>query len=372
MVEREKAEGGEFGEIHAYLGKGSRVSGKLNFEGTVRVDGQVEGEISAQDTLIVGERAVVTAQINGNTVVIRGKVTGDINARKRVEIRAPGKLFGNIVTPSLVIHEGVIFEGHCSMGGGTRISRWRIQDHTSRQGRERRQRRPRSHLERSDEVAPASPVISTEPLASEPRVPRRRHAGRVCDDRPREERQRPMEFSLETIVYQAALFVALYFVLKKLVFERFLANLDARQDRTRGALEQATRLREEAARLQADYESQMARAASARRPRSGKRSAGRRKSEERELVESARQEAARALMEARVKIAAEAEATRAALAGEIAPLSRRSSRTSSGDGHEAKTHPPPRFALDRNGSACRRPCPRRRSARRARGTVADD
>ena len=118
MVEKEKAEGGEFGEIHAYLGKGSRVSGKLNFEGTVRVDGQVEGEISAQDTLIVGERAVVTAQINGNMVVIRGKVTGDINARKRVEIRAPGKLFGNIVTPSLVIHEGVIFEGHCSMGSG--------------------------------------------------------------------------------------------------------------------------------------------------------------------------------------------------------------------------------------------------------------
>jgi len=58
----------------------------------------------------------VTAQISGNTVVIRGKVTGDINARKRVEIRAPGTLFGNIVTPSLVIHEGVIFEGHCSMG----------------------------------------------------------------------------------------------------------------------------------------------------------------------------------------------------------------------------------------------------------------
>jgi len=118
MIERDKPEGAEFGEVNAYLGKGRRVSGKLNFDGTVRVDGQVEGEISAQDTLIVGERAVVTAQINGNTVVIRGKVTGDINARKRVEIRAPGKLFGNIVTPSLVIHDGVIFEGHCSMGAG--------------------------------------------------------------------------------------------------------------------------------------------------------------------------------------------------------------------------------------------------------------
>jgi cytoskeletal protein CcmA (bactofilin family) len=106
----------EVGEVNAHLGRGSRVTGRLFFDGTVRVDGQVEGEISAQDTLIVGESAVVTAQITGATVIIRGKVTGDINAKKRVEIRAPGKLYGNIVTPSLVIHEGVTFEGHCSMG----------------------------------------------------------------------------------------------------------------------------------------------------------------------------------------------------------------------------------------------------------------
>ena len=115
--EKERTDGAELADVTAYLGRGSRVSGKLNFDGAVRVDGQVEGEISAQDTLIVGERAVVTAQINGNTIIIKGKVTGDINAKKRVEIRAPGKLFGNIATPSLVIHEGVVFEGHCSMGG---------------------------------------------------------------------------------------------------------------------------------------------------------------------------------------------------------------------------------------------------------------
>ena len=119
VLEKERSDSAELADVTAYLGRGSRVSGKLNFDGAVRVDGQVEGEISAQDTLIVGERAVVTAQINGNTIIIKGKVTGDINARKRVEIRAPGKLYGNIVTPSLVIHEGVIFEGHCSMGAGS-------------------------------------------------------------------------------------------------------------------------------------------------------------------------------------------------------------------------------------------------------------
>lgn len=109
------------GEVNAYLGKGSKVAGKLAFEGTVRVDGQVEGEVAAQDTLIVGESAVVNAQISGSTIIIKGKVTGDITARKRVEIRAPGKLFGNVTTPSLIIQEGVIFEGHCSMGGGEAV-----------------------------------------------------------------------------------------------------------------------------------------------------------------------------------------------------------------------------------------------------------
>jgi cytoskeletal protein CcmA (bactofilin family) len=105
------------GSTGAFLGKGTRVTGKLTFEGPVRIEGQVEGEISAQDTLVIGESAVVNAQVTGSAVIIHGRVTGDVTARKRLEIRAPGKLFGNISAPSLVIHEGVVFEGHCTMGG---------------------------------------------------------------------------------------------------------------------------------------------------------------------------------------------------------------------------------------------------------------
>jgi len=105
-------------KLNAYLGKGSAVTGKLAFTGAVAIDGRVEGEIMAQETLIIGESAVVNAQIAGNSVIIRGRVTGDITARKRIEIRAPGRLCGNVTTPSLVIEEGVVFEGHCSMGAG--------------------------------------------------------------------------------------------------------------------------------------------------------------------------------------------------------------------------------------------------------------
>jgi cytoskeletal protein CcmA (bactofilin family) len=103
--------------VQAHLGKGSRVEGRLAFEGSVKIDGYVEGDIQAQQTVIVGEGAVINAQISAETVVVKGKVTGDITARKLVELRAPAKLTGNITTPSLVIHEGVVFEGHCSMGG---------------------------------------------------------------------------------------------------------------------------------------------------------------------------------------------------------------------------------------------------------------
>ena len=104
-------------DVQAHLGQGSRVEGKLTFEGSVRIDGQVEGEISAQDTVIIGEGAEVTAQIHANTVVVQGRVNGDITARKRVELKAPATVVGNLSTPSLVIHEGVVFEGHCAMGG---------------------------------------------------------------------------------------------------------------------------------------------------------------------------------------------------------------------------------------------------------------
>ena len=58
MAEREMRDSFDAGQANAHLGKGSKVSGKLSFDGMVQVDGQVEGEIAAQDTLVIGESAV--------------------------------------------------------------------------------------------------------------------------------------------------------------------------------------------------------------------------------------------------------------------------------------------------------------------------
>jgi cytoskeletal protein CcmA (bactofilin family) len=119
MFERDRNRNETTGDVsgtNAFLGKGTRVTGKLTFEGPVRIEGQVEGEITARDTLTIGEGADVKAQITGSSIVIHGRVTGDVKANKRLEIHAPGRLTGNISAPVLVIHEGVFFEGQCAMG----------------------------------------------------------------------------------------------------------------------------------------------------------------------------------------------------------------------------------------------------------------
>lgn len=99
-----------------YLYKGSRITGQLNFQGPARIDGAVDGEIQCQGALTIGEGAEVRAKISGQVVVIRGKVEGNVTAKEKVEIATPGRLIGNIDSPRLVITEGVVFDGDCSMG----------------------------------------------------------------------------------------------------------------------------------------------------------------------------------------------------------------------------------------------------------------
>src|SRR5262245_52061118 len=103
-------------EITALLGRGTRFEGKLHFEGRVRIDGIFKGEIHSDDTLIIGDGAEVHAEIDVATVIVRGgSVNGNVRARNLIEIHAPGKLVGNIHSPSLFIDRGVEFQGSCRM-----------------------------------------------------------------------------------------------------------------------------------------------------------------------------------------------------------------------------------------------------------------
>ena len=105
------------GEITTLLGRGATFEGKLTFEGTVRIDGRFKGEVFTDDTLVIGEGAHVEAQIDVGEVIIQGTVVGNITAKRSIEIHAPGRVKGDLHTPSLQIDKGVIFEGRSFMEG---------------------------------------------------------------------------------------------------------------------------------------------------------------------------------------------------------------------------------------------------------------
>ena len=106
----------EVSEIKAFLGKGSEFEGKLNFHETVRIDGHFTGQILSTDTLIIGDSAVVKADISVGKAIISGTVEGNVKATNRLELHPPAKVTGSITAPKLVIMEGVIFDGSCHMG----------------------------------------------------------------------------------------------------------------------------------------------------------------------------------------------------------------------------------------------------------------
>lgn len=122
----------EQGEITAFLGKGTEFKGVLSFEGTIRVDGKVEGEVVSKDTLIAGDGAFLQGEISVGTIISSGKIVGNINASQKVHILAPGVVQGNIKTPKLIIEEGVTFDGKCEMAGEKKAVEQKVVSMTDR------------------------------------------------------------------------------------------------------------------------------------------------------------------------------------------------------------------------------------------------
>jgi len=102
-------------EIIAFLGKGTEFKGVITYEGTIRIDGKVEGEIVTKGTLIVGESATINAEVSAGTVISGGRITGNVRALERVQLLSSAIHSGSICTPILAIEEGVVFNGKCEM-----------------------------------------------------------------------------------------------------------------------------------------------------------------------------------------------------------------------------------------------------------------
>jgi cytoskeletal protein CcmA (bactofilin family) len=87
------------------------IKGTLKFTGELTFDGKLDGDIASDGTLNLGDNAVVKGNLNVSSVVLRGKINGNVTAKERIEIKAKTELFGDIRSAKLAIEEGVTFVG---------------------------------------------------------------------------------------------------------------------------------------------------------------------------------------------------------------------------------------------------------------------
>lgn len=106
--------------VSTLLGSDANIEGTIEFQDTIRLDGNVKGKIYGNDgTVVIGEKAVVEAEIVVDIAIIMGEVNGTIDAKKRIEVYPPARVVGDIQAPTVLIESGVMFDGNCVMKGRT-------------------------------------------------------------------------------------------------------------------------------------------------------------------------------------------------------------------------------------------------------------
>jgi cytoskeletal protein CcmA (bactofilin family) len=104
------------GNLTAFIDQGSEFEGKLSFRDTVRIDGHFSGEISSDNTLIVGETGQIQATIHSVCVVISGLVEGDVHASDQIVLHKSAVVTGNLEAPAILMEEGAQLNGSVRMG----------------------------------------------------------------------------------------------------------------------------------------------------------------------------------------------------------------------------------------------------------------
>jgi cytoskeletal protein CcmA (bactofilin family) len=95
------------------IDQGCEAEGRLSFAGTVAMNGKFHGELFTAGTLFLGAEGDVEAEVQVSVGIISGQIKGNITGRERIELSPTARIFGNIVTPVLVLQEGAVFDGQC-------------------------------------------------------------------------------------------------------------------------------------------------------------------------------------------------------------------------------------------------------------------
>ena len=103
------------GELNTIIGKGSIVEGTIKVQNSIRVDGRISGQVSTTDSLVIGKEGEVEGEVRVKNIVVGGLMKGKIFASGKVVLESKSSFNGDIKTSKLVINDGAIFDGTCSM-----------------------------------------------------------------------------------------------------------------------------------------------------------------------------------------------------------------------------------------------------------------
>ena len=103
------------GTMDTIIGKGTVITGTIDVKGGLRVDGTAKGKVICDAAITIGPTGVVESEIEASTIIIAGRLVGNITSAEKVELQAKCEVEGDIHTKSLVIEQGAIFCGACNM-----------------------------------------------------------------------------------------------------------------------------------------------------------------------------------------------------------------------------------------------------------------
>jgi cytoskeletal protein CcmA (bactofilin family) len=103
------------GQVDTVIGEEASLRGSYNSKHSIRVDGEIYGNVTSEDGVIVGDKGMVRGNLTAKSILVGGKVKGNIRATQRLELQNTANVEGDLSAPVLIIEEGAVYEGNCVM-----------------------------------------------------------------------------------------------------------------------------------------------------------------------------------------------------------------------------------------------------------------
>ena len=103
------------GRVDTFIGEDASLRGTYNSKSSIRVDGEIYGNVTTEDGIVIGEKGMIRGNLMAKSILVGGKIKGNVTASQRIELQSTAQIEGDLSTPILVVDEGAVFEGNCLM-----------------------------------------------------------------------------------------------------------------------------------------------------------------------------------------------------------------------------------------------------------------